>query len=152
MMPIAKFALGRFPSDPKIGALNPSASKFQGARLVSAARTMAEAATPHAAQFAVANFPADFAQQLLAAADAVQASIDLRARMHSDRQNLTATVEQTLKLGRSAALMLEGAIGRLVPRSSPLYAEWQGVLRIRRTSARTQPPVPTPTPGVPKAA
>jgi hypothetical protein len=138
MAPVAKFALGKLASVPNIGALTPSATRLRGARLVQAARAMAEAAIPHAEEFAAASFPADFAQQLIAAADAVRASIEARSRKAADRQHATAAVEETLKRGRSAALMLEGAVDRLVPRRSPLYAEWRAVKRIFSAGSRKQ--------------
>jgi hypothetical protein len=130
MVPVARFALGRLASVPQIGALTPSATRFRGARLVAAARAMATAAIPHAAEFAAASFPADFLQQLTAAADAVQASIEARSRKVVERQNATKAVANILRQGRSAALMLEGAVDRLVPRRSSLHAEWRAVKRV----------------------
>jgi hypothetical protein len=90
MMPVARFALGKLAGTPNIKALTPSASKLKGAQLVHAARAMAVAATPYVALFTAATFPADFAQQLTAAADAVQGSIDARRRKIADRPNATS--------------------------------------------------------------
>ncbi len=136
MAPIASFALGKLVGVAKFAALTPSATRFKGARLVQAARAMAEAAVPFAGEFAAASFPADFLQQLTAAADAVQASIEARSRQGVERQKATAAVQETLQQGRSAALMLEAAVGRLVPRRSSLHAEWRAVKRVFDAGSR----------------
>jgi hypothetical protein len=118
---------------------------------------MAEAATPLAEKFAAANFPADFIGQLSAAADALQNSIETRGRLHAERLNAGATIRTQLELGTSAALMVESAVARLVPRSSPLYAEWRSIKRVFRAAQKarksadgevppaTPAPLPTPT-------
>ena len=138
MMPVVKFALGKLAGTPNIKALTPSASQLKGARLADAARAMAVAATSHAALFKAAAFPADFAQQLTAAADAVQGSIDARRRKVADRRNATSAVEAALKDGRAAALQLEGAVGRLVPRHTPLHDEWLAVKRVVDIAVRAK--------------
>jgi hypothetical protein len=97
---------------------------------------MAEAATPLAEKFAAANFPADFIGQLSAAADALQNSIETRGRLHAERLNAGATIRTQIELGTSAALMVESAVARLVPRSSPLYAEWRSIKRVFRAAQR----------------
>jgi len=138
MAPVATFALGRLAGVENFAALTPSATRFRGARLVQAARAMATAAIPYADAFAAAGFPAEFLDQLTAAADAVQSSIESRARASAERVKATAAVEETLKAGRCAALMLEGAISRLVPRRSSLYAEWRSVKRVFNPGSRKQ--------------
>jgi hypothetical protein len=142
VIPVVNFARGRLATAPNVGALTPSTRSLKGARLVNAARAMAEAAKPYADQFTAASFPLEFMAQLLAAADAVEASIDARGRQRAERINGTAAVETQLKAGRSAALMLEGAVGRLVPRSSALYAEWRGIRRLFRPGSRKDAVVP----------
>jgi hypothetical protein len=139
MAPVGKFARGRLAAEPKIASLTPAADTLKGAKLVTAARGMAEAATPLAEKFAAANFPADFIEQLSAAADAVQHSIETRGRLHAERLNAGATIRTQLEHGTSAALMVESAVARLVPRSSPLYAEWRSIKRVFQAARRPQP-------------
>jgi hypothetical protein len=151
MVPVVKFALGKLAGTPNIKALTPSASQLKGARLADAARAMAVAAAPYTALFTAATFPADFAQQLTDAANAIQASIDARRRKIADRKNATSTVEESLKEARSAALQLEGVVGHLVPRGTPLHDEWESVKRVvaiavRPTPAVTPAPLPATTP------
>jgi hypothetical protein len=156
MMPVVRFALGKLAGTPNIKALTPSASHLKGARLADAARAMAVAAEPYTALFTAATFPADFAQQLTAAADAVQASIDARRRLLADRKNATSTVEAALKDARAAALQLEAVVGRLVKRGTPLHDEWETVKRVvniavRPKKAVTPVPLPVTTPTTPPA-
>jgi len=149
MMPISRFALGKLAGTPNIKALTPSASKLKGARLVDAARGMGVAAIPYADLFTAATFPADFAQQLTTAADAVQGSIDTRRRKIADRKNATSSVEAKLKDARAAALQIEGVVGRLVPKGTPLHDEWMSVKRVVDIAVRPKQPVtPTPLPAV----
>jgi hypothetical protein len=136
VMPVAKFALGRLAGTPNIRALTPSASQLKGAGLTDAARAMAVAAGPYAELFKAAAFPPEFIVQLTAAANAVQDSIDVRRRLLADRRNATSSVEAALKDARSAALMLEGIVGRLVPRGTPLHDEWQAVKRVVAIAVR----------------
>ena len=138
IMPVVKFALGKLAGTPNIKALTPSASQLGGAALVDAARAMALAGMPYAALFTAAVFPADFAAQLTAAADAVQVSIDARRRKVADRRNASSTVEAALKDARNAALMLEGIVGRLVPRGTPLHDEWVSVKRVVDVAVRSK--------------
>jgi len=142
MLPVTKVARGRLASVPNIAALSPSAGKLKGARLVKAAQSMAEAAAPYASTFAAASLPADFVQRLSAAADAVQKSIDARGRKKADRLQATAAVEDAIREGRAAALMLEGVVDHLIPRSSPLYSEWLGIKRIQTANRRPVPETP----------
>lgn len=138
IMPVVKFALGKLAGTPNIKALTPSASQLRGAALVDAARAMALAGIPYAALFTAAAFPADFGAQLTAAADAVQVSIDARRRKVADRRNASSTVEAALKEARNAALMLEGIVGRLVPRGTPLHDEWVSVKRVVDVAVRSK--------------
>ena len=155
MNPVAQFALGKLAGTPNIKALTPTASKFKGARLADSARAMAVAAVPHAALYTAAGFPADFTQQLTAAANAVQASIDVRRRKIADRKNAGSTIEEALQEARSSALMLSGLVGRTVRRGTPLHDEWSSVKRIVNIAVRANPGVvaPAANPGaVPPAA
>lgn len=136
MTPVTKFAKGTLSGVPNFAALTPSAASKQGAALVDAARAMAVAAQPYAKQFVSASFPADFAQQLTDAANALQGSIDTRRRKLADRVGATAGVEAAVKEARFAALVVEGAIGRIVHRGTPLFHEWQSVRRIVTAAAR----------------
>ena len=145
ILPVATFARGKLASAPNISALTPSASKLRGASLVKAARAMALAAQPYTSVFTDAKFPSDFMQKLLAGADAVQASIDASSRKRADRQQATAAVRQALASGRSAALMLEAVVNHLIPRRSPLYAEWLGIKRIQSVARRTPAVMPVPS-------
>ena len=151
MMPVVRFALGKLAGTPNIAALTPSAGKLKGARLADAARAMAVAAEPYTALFTAATFPADFAQQLTDAANAIQASIDARRRKIADRKNATSSIEESLKVARSAALQVEAVVGRLVPRGTPLHDEWMSVKRVvdiasRPKAAVTPVPLPVTTP------
>ena len=57
MGPITEFARAQLAGVPNFEALTPSANDLQGARLVTAARSMASAAEPFAEHFVEAQFP-----------------------------------------------------------------------------------------------
>jgi hypothetical protein len=138
VQPIATFARGRLQGTPNVAALTPSVSRLSGVQLVNAARAMAKTAEGRVAEFAAAAFPGSFVQELVDAAAAVETAIDARRRRRAELVNATAGVEGALRGARSAALMIEGAVGRIVPRGSPLDAEWRSVKRVLVTAVRSR--------------
>jgi hypothetical protein len=138
MMPVSKFARGTLAGVPNFAALTPSAGSRKGAALVDAARAMAVAALPYAKMFVSASFPADFVQQLTDAANTLQGSIDTRRRKLADRVGATAGVEAAVKEARSAALVIEGAVGRIVQRGTPIFHEWKSVRRVVNIAVRSR--------------
>jgi hypothetical protein len=87
LAPIAAFARAHLRGSPDYAALTRAWSKLNRATLVRAARSMASAAAPYAAQLALGGFPADTITQLTAAADALEAVLLERANTNRARHS-----------------------------------------------------------------
>jgi hypothetical protein len=119
---------------------------------------MATAATPLAAQFTQASFPADFIEQLSGQADLLDAAVMQRTATAATRIAARSGVAIALGSGREAVGMLDPIVTRML-RSSELLASWRAVKRVANvpsaaspTSSPTRLPSPIAAPPEAKAA
>jgi hypothetical protein len=131
LSPIAKYGRAELAGVPNFKALTPATRNLEGARLVQVARAVGGAARPYLANFVEGHFPADFITQLSAAADAVQRSMDIRARKNQQRVNATEGIAGAISSGRAAVARLDARITRLVAGNAPLLEEWRVATRVR---------------------
>jgi hypothetical protein len=129
MGPIAAFARKSLRGAPDFAALTRSPRKKAGHALVAAARAMATAATPLAAQFTQASFPADLLDQFARQADLLDAASAQRTATVASRIGAGSGVEKALASGREAIGMLDPIVTRML-RSSELLASWRAVKRV----------------------
>ncbi|HVT37498.1 MAG TPA: hypothetical protein VHE78_00500 [Gemmatimonadaceae bacterium] len=154
MTPLAKFARAQLEGAPGFAALTPSGNDLRTERLVQSARSMALAATPLADILARAKFPADFVQQLTAAADAVKASVDASATTRVRRNGATRQVASALSQGRNAVATLDSLVSHIILGDDRLEREWRSAKRVMRpaTSPASAAPPVTPAPPAPVPA
>lgn len=136
MGPIAEFARARLTGTPNFAALTPAAGRFRGERLVNAARAMADAAAPFAAQFTEASFPADFLDQLRLAGEEVRSSIDARATKHGQRAGATQGLNAALTEGLASLRAISPVVKRALRGNDALLAEWRSASRVTRKAGR----------------
>jgi hypothetical protein len=136
MTPLAKLARAQLRVAPGYAALTPSAGALRTERLVVAARSMAIAAAPYAANLAAAMFPPDFLEQLRTAADTIQSSLDSRARKGVQRVGATRQVATALKQGRNAVATLDAIVSHLILGNDRLEREWRAAKRVQRAPSR----------------
>ena len=136
MKPMARFARAQLQGVPNYAALTPSGNRLTGARLVNAARSMAKAAVPYAAQISATKFPADFLTQFGKAADAVAASISTASESRRRRAGATNGLTEVLKQGRTAVQTLDSVVSHMILGNAALLAEWRQAQRVTRSSGR----------------
>lgn len=130
--PLAKFARASLRGVPEFAALTPAASAFERERLVRTAQAMAVAADPHVDRLRAAAFPADFLDQLRAAAAAVQRSFDAGLAGRVRRTGVTKEIREVLASGRRAVATLDALVGHTILGNEALEREWRSAKRVRR--------------------
>ena len=143
MTPLSKFARAQLDGAANYAALTPSANQLRRERLVQSARSMADAAAPHAEALTAAKFPQDFLQQLRAAAEAVRASIDTKADTRVRQTGATQQVAAALRTGRNAVATLDSLVTHLILGDRRLEQEWRSAKRVPRMANRSGGPQAT---------
>ncbi len=133
--PLAKFARASLRGAPEFAALTPSAKALERERLVRTAQAMAAAADPHQARLAEAAFPADFLEQLRAAATAVQQSLDAGITGRVRRTGVTKEIREALANGRRAVATLDALVLHAIVGDEALEREWRAAKRVRRSGS-----------------
>ena len=149
MRPVAAVAKAKLRDVPEFKVLTLPDIRINTNRLVAAAGAMADAATPHTQVFIDSGLPADFVPQLLAAADEVKASIDVRAKSRGRRVGATAGLSAEDKKGRHALAILDTLVVPMLGTNDQLLAEWRSLKRVDHKpgpAIGNTPPAPTPTP------
>ena len=154
MAPIASIAKAELPLTPEVAPLRMPRGRPTNAKLAVAAEGMAKAAAPYASLFIDHGMPADFLDQLNAAAEALNASLadhtDIRAR----RRTATAGVQATIASGRRLVNILDKYVKTALKDNPVLLEGWNNVKRVDRTgqggnvgtTTSTTTPTPTPAP------
>jgi hypothetical protein len=142
VMPLAKFARASLRGAPEFASLTPPASALERERLVVTAQSMAVAAENHVDALRAAEFPADFLEQLRAAAAAVQRSFDAGRSGRVRRTGVTKEIRSVLANGRRAVAALDAVVMHTIAGDDALEAEWRSAKRLRRrgTTAEEQAP------------
>ena len=130
--PTSKFARARLVGVPEFAALTPSAARLRGERLVLAALSVVEAATPYAAALTAAKFPTDFLARFVKAAEAVRASILSKKEKRMLQAGASKALTNALRSGRAAVAVLDGLVSHLLDGNDRLAREWQEAKRIQR--------------------
>jgi hypothetical protein len=135
LTPLAKFARASLRGVPEIAALTPSAGALARERLVRTAQSMAAAADVHVDRLREAEFPADFLDQMRAAAAAVQRAFDAGITGRVRRTGVTKEIRAALADGRRAVATLDALVGHAIVGNEPLEREWRAAKRVRRPNA-----------------
>lgn len=149
MAPVARIAAADLPRTPELVPLRMPAQNLPAEKLAAAAYGMANTAKPFASVFTAAGLPADFIDQLVAAADAMTATLDDRAQNRSAQRGATTGLKAKLSAGRKIVHVLDAFVRTALKDDPTLLSAWNGVKRVR-----VIPPTPTPvtTPSSPTAS
>ena len=152
MAPISRIAAADLPHTPELAPLKMPKGGARFSTLHQAATGMAAAARPFASVFTDAGLPVDFISQLLAAADAMIASIGFQTKSRGASNGATKGIRQISAEARKNVRVLDALVRRVV--SDPaLLRNWVIVKRPRKQGAApgvvtptviTQPAVPAP--------
>jgi len=151
MAPIATVARALRGTVPGIGVLV-SLPKGNGntTEIIAAATAMAEKAEIYKAVLVESGLPADFIEQLKAAAAALKTSFDDRGLARASRVAATRGVESELELGRRVVSIIDAVVTGLIRSQPAKLAEWQQLKRVTVKGVAVRAPVAlvqtTPTP------
>lgn len=140
--PLVKFARASLRGAPEFASLTPSAKSLHRERLVQTAQAMAVAADNHLDALRAGEFPADFVEQLRAAAAAVQRSFDAGVSGRVRRTGVTKEIRAALVRGRQAVAALDALVAHTIVGDEALEAEWRSAKRVRRRGTAAEEPVP----------
>jgi len=130
MKPLAAAANVKVRDVPRAEALTLPSSKMKGLRLVNAAGAMADAATPHTQDLIDAGLPADFIPQLRQAADALNASLDVRAVSRQSRAGATKGIGEEEKRGSDVLKLLDALVIPKLGNDVALIAGWKNARKV----------------------
>lgn len=135
VIPLGKFARASLRSAPEFAALTPSTKSLRSERLVQTAQAMAVAAERHAAALQAGEFPADFIEQLRAAAAAVQGSFDAGRSGRVRKTGVTKQIRAVLANGRRAVGALDALVAHTIVGDEALEREWRSAKRVQSRAA-----------------
>ncbi len=145
MKPIVELAREIAPNAPEFAAdVRLPAEDVRTERLLASAEAMAKAVEPKKDLFVEHGLPADFVEQLRAAADGVRNTVDARGSSRASRTGATETIRFDVRAARKAIRMIDTILRRNLRGSSELR-EWRSAKRItqRGQSASSSPQAPT---------
>lgn len=150
MSQVARIAAADLPRTPELMPLRMPPQNLPAEKLAAAAYGMADAAKPFVSVFTSAGLPADFIEQLLAAADAMTVSLDDRALSRSAQRGATTGLKAKLSAGRRIVHVLDAFVNSTLKDDPSLLSAWNGAKRVRMIPPTlvpaTTPPLPAVTP------
>jgi hypothetical protein len=130
MAPIAKLARALRGTVPGIAVLSRPKGNVSTSELITAAIAMSQKAQEFKGVLVESGLPADFIEQLTAAAATLKASLDGRGLARASRVAATRGVGTELALGQRVVAIIDVVVTRLI-RSEPVkLAEWQQLKRV----------------------
>jgi len=150
MRPVAAIAAAHLRDVPGFKALEMPSRDVKVAVLVQDATAMAEAARVHQQVFAENGRPENFADALVAAAEAVRGSIDARAKCILDRAGARGGLKAAASRAHLVLRMLDAQVQSALEDDPKALAAWKSAKRIGRgkgvpIEAIVQPPTTLPT-------
>src|SRR6266550_1872845 len=130
MVPIAQIARHELHGDSDFADIKVPVKGTSAAKVVAAARGLAQVARRHEAVFVRAGLAADFVDQLSAAADALEQVIKERGSTRLQRTGATAALGAEVKRGRKAVMVIDAALRRALKGKLSLLAEWRSAKRV----------------------
>ncbi len=146
MLPIAQIARHELRGDTDFADIKVPKRKTPSAKLIAAARGLAQEAQRHEAVFVRAGLPVDFVEQLSAAADALEQVIKERGATRLQRTGATAALGAQVKRGRKAVMVIDAALRRALKGNASLMAEWRSAHRVGRKTGGPRAVETTPAP------
>jgi hypothetical protein len=154
MRPVATIAAAHLRDVPEFKALQVPKFGVKAAVLVQDANAMAEAAKPYQDVFVGNGRPETFVDDLVAAAGAVRASIDARAKSIATRAAARDGIQATATQAHAVLRFLDAQVKSAAADDPKILAAWNSAKRIGKgkvvpieatISPATTSPAPTPT-------
>jgi len=130
MARIAKIARALRGTVPGITVLSMPKGNVSTPGIVMAATAMTEKAEIYKDVLVESGMPADFIEQLTAAAAALKASIDGRGLARASRVAATTGVESEMEAGRRVVAILDAIVTHLIRSEPSKLAEWKQLTRV----------------------
>jgi hypothetical protein len=137
MKPIAEIARSRLRDVPEMVSFRLPRGTTPSLQLVAKAGGMADAAAKHSAVFIDRGLPQDFIAQLTAAADALNRSLDTRAKSHGRSTGATNALSALASEALACIRELNALVTPKLGRDDRLLGEWRTAKRVRRKSGPT---------------
>jgi hypothetical protein len=134
MRRIATIARARLRDVPEMRSFTLPRSNTSSLRLVAMAGGMADAAAKHAAVFIDRGLSQDFIAQLTTAADALNQSLDTRAKSRGRSTGATTALSALSKQAADVIRELDVLVAPKLSHDDRLLGEWRTAKRIRRKS------------------
>jgi hypothetical protein len=148
MTPIARIAAADLPRTPELEALRLPKGRPTSQKLAAAAHGMAEKAAVFAQVFTRAGLPDDFVAALIAAADAMIASISERESNRNAVRGATESLATKLAESRRVVHVLDAFVQSKLQSDDGLLASWNRAKRVLRVSGGRPASIETtPVPG-----
>ncbi len=151
MKPIANVARARLRDVPEMTAFRLPRAVTSSRQLVQIAAGMADAAAKHSTTFVEGGLPQDFIARLTASADALNQSLDTRAKSDGRSVGATTALDGLERPARAAIRVLDSLVLPFIVGNDRLLGEWRAAKRIhRKTGPASGSPAggATPTPVV----
>jgi hypothetical protein len=130
--PVATIAAAELRQVPGFKALQLPKYGIKTAALVQAAVAMADVARAHTEVFVANGRPQNFADALVAAAGAVRASIDTRAKSITGKAAARKSLQTTSKRADVVVRLLDAQVNSLLVHDAKSLAAWRSAKRIGR--------------------
>jgi hypothetical protein len=131
MAPIAKIAASELAGTPNIEPLRMPKAWYRGERLAAAARGMAQTAQQFSSTFIDLGLPANFAQRLLAATDAMMATFGARRESRNRHVGATKGLKAKLAHGRKVVGVIDAFLQSALKNDGVLLAQWDSAKRVQ---------------------
>ena len=160
MRPIAEIARQKLREQPEFTKLSLPPIQFKGARLIVAARDMANAAEKYTDVFTQAGLATDFVAQFRAATDQLAQSLGERQASQGQRAGATTGLQAQTTQARKAIRVIDSLVRPKLGTNEQLLREWGVASHIRRVrkpvsktstgqTAAATTPTATPSTAVP---
>jgi hypothetical protein len=134
MAPIAGIAAAELPQTPELEPLKMPRGSPSIERLRARALGMAKAAAPFADTFVSSGLPADFIDQLVAAANATVGTVGIRQQSKVARAGATKGLSTVLSKGRKCVRALDRMVKSALKNDPALLAAWRVASRVEKSA------------------
>lgn len=141
MTPIAKVARALRGTVPGIGVLTRPRGNVSTSELITAATAMGQKAEVYKDVLVENGLPADFIEQLQAAAAALKTSLDGRGLARASRVAATRGVGSELALGQRVVAIIDVAVTRQIRDEPAKLAEWEQLKRVTVKGVAVRAPI-----------
>jgi hypothetical protein len=141
MQPIVKVARALRGIVPGIGVLSMPKGNASTADIITAAHAMAQKAEIYKDVLVENGLPADFIEQLMAAAEALKSSLDGRGLARASRVAATRGLESEIAVGRRVVAIIDAIVTRQIRSEPAKLAEWEQLKRVTLRGAVVRAPI-----------